>query len=276
MKKLIVLAALFIVLTSLKQKKELTWMAIGDSITYHNNHIGDTKGRVTKGYMDDVVEKLPYIHYANHGYPGWSVKGIADAFDKLGIVKADVYTVFLGTNDWWVNLPTGTFDDYKNNTGSATSYGAYRIIIDKIRALNSSAKIILITPLQRTDYVDANNQFSIIHGQYKPSNSGHMLSEYADVVKTIAKAENLELVDLYYKSGITMQNAVKYKRLKDPQTGEYKNYSYPEYIDKPFDPKTDEYPYPMDAMNFAYDGLHPTDKGHQKIADMLVKIMKKY
>ncbi|MEB0262613.1 MULTISPECIES: hypothetical protein [unclassified Mucilaginibacter] len=39
---------------------------------------------------------------------------------------------------------------------------------------------------------------------------------------------------------------------------------------------TDDYPYPIEAMNMTYDGLHPSDKGHRIIADMLVKIMKKY
>ena len=30
------------------------------------------------------------------------------------------------------------------------------------------------------------------------------------------------------------------------------------------------------TLAWVYDGLHPSDKGHQRIADMLVKIMKKY
>ena len=69
---------------------------------------------------------------------------------------------------------------------------------------------------------------------------------------------------------------LKYKRLKDPQTGDYKNYPYPKFIDIPFNPDTDEYPYPVDAIDMTYDGLHPSDKGFQVIADMLVKILKKY
>jgi lysophospholipase L1-like esterase len=133
----------------------------------------------------------------------------------------------------------------------------------------------LMTPLQRTDYVDINDINSIIYGDYKAKN-GHFLSEYADAVKTIAQKENFKLVDLYYKSGITIKNAVNYKRLRDPATGEYKNYTYPDYINIPFNPKTDDYPYPVEAMNFVYDGLHPSDKGHAIIAKMLVKIMKKY
>ena len=75
---------------------------------------------------------------------------------------------------------------------------------------------------------------------------------------------------------MTLNNLVKYKRLKDPQTGNYKNYPYPDFITIPFNPEGDEYPYPTDAIGMTYDGLHPSDKGYKKIAAMLVKIMKKY
>jgi lysophospholipase L1-like esterase len=276
MKKLLLLCLLFGSLTAFAPQKEKTWMAIGDSITFLNGRPELTKNRITKGYMDRVVEKLPYVKFANKGYPGWTVKAIADNINNLKLEKADFYSVFLGTNDWWINLPIGTFDDYKNATGNATAYGSYRTIVDKIRGLNDQAVIILITPFQRTDYVDINNIHSMIHGDYKPNNSGVMLSAYADAIKDIAKKEHFELVDLYYESGANLKNAVNFKRLRDPKTGEYKNYKYPDYIDIPLNPDKDDYPYPVDAMNWVYDGLHPSDKGHQRIADMLVKIMKKY
>ena len=87
---------------------------------------------------------------------------------------------------------------------------------------------------------------------------------------------NFDVVDLYNKSGMTLKNLVKYKRLKDPQTGVYKNYPYPDFINIQFEPETAEYPYPVDAIDMTYDGLHPSDKGYAIIASMLVKIMKKY
>jgi lysophospholipase L1-like esterase len=75
---------------------------------------------------------------------------------------------------------------------------------------------------------------------------------------------------------MTHENLVKFKRLKSPQTGEYKNYAYPDFIDIPFNPETDEYPYPLESIDMTYDGLHPSDKGYEIIADMLVKVLKKY
>lgn len=275
MKKAALLLLIYGLFTSFASKKELTWTAIGDSITYQDDKPETSKNRITKGYMKRVVEKLPNIHYKNVGYAGWTTRAIAENLNNLGIEKTDFYSVFLGTNDWWTSLPIGNFSDYQNNTGNNTVYGAYRTIINKIRGLNSNAVIVLITPMQRTDFIDINNISTFLYGSYKEKD-GRFLSDYADAIKNIAKAENFKLVDLYYKSGITLKNAVKYHRLRNPVTGEYQNYTSPDYIGVPYNPKTDEYPYPLEAIGMTYDGLHPSNKGHQKIADMLVNIFKKY
>jgi lysophospholipase L1-like esterase len=73
-----------------------------------------------------------------------------------------------------------------------------------------------------------------------------------------------------------VKHLVKFKRLKDPKSGEYRNYRYPHYIDIPFHPGEDQYPYPVKAIDVTYDGLHPSDKGYKIISKMLVKIMKTY
>jgi lysophospholipase L1-like esterase len=255
--------------------KEISWVAIGDSITYLNDHLNETGNRVTKGYLTRVTEQLPNIHYTNQGHNGWTAVRIAGEIEKLGLEKADVYSVFLGTNDWWHGTPLGTLKDYKDNTGDSTTCGAFRTIINKLRALNSAAKIIIIVPMQRGDFVYINNMKNNAWGCYKDKN-GQTLSQFAEAIESIGKYEHFDVVDLYNKSGITLKNLIKYKRLKDPKTGEYKNYPYPDFIGIPFNPGTDEYPYPVDAMGMTFDGLHPSDKGDEIIANMLVKILKKY
>lgn len=264
-----------VVITTSFTKKEITWTAIGDSITYLNEHQDETANRITKGYMTMVTEQLPRIHYINQGHNGWTSGGIAKEIDNLALTKTDVYSVFLGTNDWWAGRPLGTIEDYKNNTGDNTVYGSFRIIINKLHSLNKDAKIILITPMQRLDFVYINDMKNNAWGSYKAKN-GQMLSQFADAVIAIAKYEDIDVVDLYYKSGMSYTNLVNYKRLKDPQTGAYKNYVYPDFIDIPFNPDTDEYPYPLDAGNMTFDGLHPSDKGFGIIANMLIQVMKKY
>lgn len=221
-----------------------------------------------------VAEKLPNIHYINQGHNGWTTVGIAKSIETLGLQKSDVYSVFLGTNDWWSGLPVGKLDDYINNTGVGTTFGAYRIIINKIRSLNADAKIILITPMQRGDFVYVSNGHNNAFGSYKDKN-GQQLSEFAAAVKEIGGYEHLKVIDLYNKKALRLENQVNFKRLKDPKTGTYTNYKYPDFIGIPYNPDTDEYPYPLEASNTTYDGLHPSDKGYEIIADMLAKVLKK-
>lgn len=273
MKKVLFLSLIIVGFLSFKPK-EITWVAIGDSITYLNDHPEQTGNRVTKGYMTRVTEKLPHIKVINQGHNGWTSGGIAEKINELGLVSADVYSVFLGTNDWWRGRPLGKLEDYQNNTGNNTVHGSFRIIIDKLKSLNPNAKIILITPLQRGDFVYIANPKNNAYGSYKAKNDQN-LAQFAEAVVNIAKIENISVIDLFNKSGITQKNMVNFKRLKDPKTGEYNNFKYPDYIDIPFNPETDEYPYPNEAINMTYDGLHPADKGNAVIAKMLVKVMKK-
>src|ERR1700740_3547958 len=101
MKKLVALLSVFCLFTSFTPKPQLSWMAIGDSITFLDGHPDEADNRITKGYMTMVVEKFPYIHFVNHGHSGWTTATMANAIETLHIEKADIYTVFLGTNDWW-------------------------------------------------------------------------------------------------------------------------------------------------------------------------------
>ncbi len=252
--------------------KKITWVAIGDSITYLNNHADETDNRVSKGYMTLVTDKLKNISYINQGHNGWTSKDIADSIDVLDIKKADIYTIFLGTNDWWQGRPIGEISDY---AGNETVSGSFRLIINKLRSLNKNARIILITPLQRVDFVQVGNLYNNAWGSYREKR-GQSLSAFAEVIRKIGKSEHFEVIDLYNDPELKIERLVKFKRLKDPATGRYKNYTYPSFIDVPFNPATDEYPYPVEAMDLTYDGLHPSDKGYEIIANRLIDKLKEY
>ena len=268
MKKYLILTILiFISLASAPRKT--VWVAIGDSITYLNDHTDETGNRMTKGYMTLITEKYPRVEYINQGHNGWTSINIAEKIEAIGLVKADVYTIFLGTNDWWQGKTLGTIADYEQHTGSGTVYGSFQVITAKLKQLNKKTKIILITPLQRGDFVYVNNIKNNAYGSYRTKKEQN-LEQFANAVVEIGKLEKFPVVDLYHDSGITLENMVNFKRLKDPQTGKYENYTYPGYTAVPFDPEKDEYPYPPEASNMTYDGLHPSDKGHEVIAGMLV------
>lgn len=248
--------------------KPMTWVALGDSITYLNDHPDETGNRISKGYLTLVTEKFPEIEAINKGFNGWTAVKIATEFDKLEIPRADVYSVFLGTNDWWGGKSLGTFDDYQNNTGTETVYGAFKVIINNLRSLNPEAKIILITPMQRVDFVYINNYKNNAFGSYREK-GGQDLESFAEAIVSIGNHEGFPVVDLYHQKGMEHADLVKFKRLRDPITGEYRNFRYPDFIDVSFDPEKDEYPYPEKSIAVTYDGLHPSDKGYRMIAKEL-------
>ncbi|MFN8353615.1 MAG: SGNH/GDSL hydrolase family protein [Spirosomataceae bacterium] len=274
MRKTVFLLIAVGVLSSFAPPK-VVWVAIGDSITYLNNHQNETGHRITRGYMTMLTEQLSDIEYVNKGYNGWTAGRIAAHIDSLGLIKADVYSIFLGTNDWWVGRPLGTLDDYKNNTGNNTVYGSFRIIINKLRSLNKAAHIILITPMQRVDFVYMNDTKNNAYGSYKDK-KGQYLEQFANAIKEIGDFEHVDVIDLFHHQALRHKKLVKFKRLKDPQTGLYKNFAYPNFINVPFNPETDDYPYPIESIDMTFDGLHPSDKGYRVITKQLLKPMKKW
>ena len=120
--KRIILFAILILCSMGAGTRKITWVAIGDSITYLNDHPDETGNRLTKGYMTKLTEKFPNVQYINQGHNGWTAVEIAAKIESLGLVKANVYSVFLGTNDWWRGNPIGTLDDYQQQTGTGTLY----------------------------------------------------------------------------------------------------------------------------------------------------------
>jgi lysophospholipase L1-like esterase len=266
--------AIFILTSFVDPHRPLTWVAIGDSITYLNDHPDETGNRLTKGYLTDVVEKLDYIHYLNQGRNGWTTQNFARSIDKLEIPAGDVYTIFLGTNDWWHNHRVGTWADYQNATGDSTIYGCMRVLVDKIRSLNKTAPIILMTPMPRGDFVYINSHTNNAYGSYKEKD-GQTLEQVANAIVDIGRHEGFATVDLYHVKQLAVPHLVHFKRLKDPATGAYRNFPYPEYIGIAFDPGSDEYPYPLEAVDMTYDGLHPSNAGCEVIAKKLIKALKK-
>jgi lysophospholipase L1-like esterase len=252
-----------------KPTKEITWTAIGDSFTYLNDHLNESQDRVTKGWITRTTELIPGLKYTNQGHNYWTTVEIADHIDQFNLQPADVYTIFLGTNDWMLGVPLGTLADYTNSTGTGTLNGAYRVIVNKLRSLNPNAHIILFTPMQRGDFVYILNPRINCSGSYKDM-KGQSLESFADAMRNIADKENFTVVDLYHEPRLALNFAVKFKYLRDPKTNQYKEYPYPEYTNISFK-ETDEYPYPVRAMDTTYDGVHPSDKGSAIVAELVAK-----
>lgn len=76
----------FTIMTSFQEQKK-SWAAIGESITYLNDHQKETGNRITKGYMSMVTDKLKEYQFVNHGYNGWTIIKIAEEIEKLGLKR---------------------------------------------------------------------------------------------------------------------------------------------------------------------------------------------
>ena len=114
-----------------------------------------------------------------------------------------------------------------------------------------------------------------MHGARLKEKNGQLLSQFADAVSLIGKLEKFEVINLYQNKELSLENLVHFERLKDPKNRRIQNYKYPEFVDIPFNAETDEYPYPAEAINLTYDGLHPSDKGNEIIAKSFIKILRK-
>lgn len=273
MKKWSLLVLFTFLVVGFTPPNKVKWVAIGDSITYLNDHLEQTGHRVTKGYLTRVVEKMPQLKFQNKGYNGWTVIKIADNIEKIEIEKAEVYSLFLGTNDWWAGNSLGSLEDYKNNSGTKTVFGAYRVITDKLKLLNPNAKVLLITPMKRMDFVYLANFKNNAYGSYKAKN-GKTLEDFNNAILQIAGYEKMEVIDLFNHKKLDYRDLVKYNYSLDKASGKYLKVKYPKNKNLSFNPETDQYPYPIDAILMTFDGLHPSDAGNTTIAKEIVKKFK--
>lgn len=181
-----------------KDLSNMTWCSLGTSITWYNNH----QNGFEKGYQGWLMDKIILKSLINKGVNGGTLLGLAESLDN--IVSADIYTIEHGVNDWGRKSVVGTIDDYINNTGASTFYGAYRIIIDAIYAKNSKAVIILCTPRKSRGF-----------NGYLPSScngelDGIKLKDYTDAVMEVARYEGLPVCDWFNRCGVNDHNLALY------------------------------------------------------------------
>ena len=168
-----------------------TWCSLGTSISWYNNNVAASGGRFSRGYQDRVRDVLVFDGFVNPAING----GVIASQAAAAVPKADWYTVEHGVNDWGHTVKVGTIEDYRGNAKNGTFYESYRILVDKIRAANPAAKVILCTPRKAYGF-----------GTYLPKSSsepkgGIYLGEYADAVRAIAAEEGFPVADFYANCG---------------------------------------------------------------------------
>ena len=205
----------------------LRWLSLGTSITWYNSHAG---GKFEKGYQSWLMEQIKFDAFENRGISGACLNS------TLGCIQdADLYTIEHGINDWGNRVPPGSMKDYENNTGNGTFAATYRKVIDKLRATNPKAKIILCTPRKGYGFGGYLPDRCDARQTERDGKPGYFLKDYADLVLAIAEKENLPVADFYATCG---------------EQDELADLS----IDK---------------------ALHPNDAGYKRMANILAKTMLK-
>lgn len=249
-----------------KNNRKFRWCAIGDSFTYLNDHLDETGYRVTEGYLSRTCRKLSCLSVINLGKNG---SATPDWLEER-FPEADLYTVLLGTNDWHRGVPLGTCEDFDRKK-EGTILGNLGIILEHIRQAGPKAKILVMNPVERGDFVYILDPLNHAHGSYAPD-QGQWLSDIAEGIRSACERAQIPVLDLHSLSGFAPETAVRFKRVKTEE--EYQELPYPAYVDVPVDYEKDDYPYPPEAADYTYDGLHPSDKGNEIIASLLAEKIK--
>jgi len=175
---------------------------IGDSITDFCDSPA-SNGEQYIGYDYFINQKLNFKNIFNEGYSGIQL-GQSGGFANTkvaGLPVADDYTIYLGTNDFAYGTQTilGDFDDYLNDTGVNTFYGALRVLLDGIYVKNPYAKIILFTPTFR-NYGGFNSWDTV-------NSNGNTMLDFVNAILLVGQQAALPVVDLYAKSSINGYNS---------------------------------------------------------------------
>jgi lysophospholipase L1-like esterase len=245
------------------------WVAVGDSFTYLNDHLDETKFRVKKGYLTRTLEHL-YADGIDLDLINIGINGSCTTlWTGVNMPHADLYTILLGTNDWYNCIPSGdlkSFDEKDPNT----TLGSLGILIARMKKTSPDARIIVMNPVERGDFVYILDAANNAPNSTRPLN-GIYLHDLAALILNAAERAGTDTLDLNRLSGFTTANAVKFKHVR--VGSEYRDLPWPEYDGVPFDPLRDEYPYPPEAADMTYDGLHPSDRGCEIIAGLLATKM---
>lgn len=214
---------------------------LGDSITEGVN--------TEKTYHEFLKEIVGFSECVNLGKDGATLAYRSDKtnniVDQLSGIPSDVDIIFIfaGTNDWGTSRVLGEWYEYSGTAGKSkraynsdktTTKGALIYIAKYLYQNFPNAQFVLMTPIHRDYYQYSASTFETNYNGY-----GY-IEDYTEAVKDCGQMFSIPVIDLRTLSGLY-------------PTDDYNAYMY-------FTPNTDR--------------LHPTAKGHEKIAKVISEQLK--
>jgi lysophospholipase L1-like esterase len=156
-----------------------TALFFGDSLTEQNYHY-------TKGYHQWAKEILGLASCKNYGVSGYKV---SDVYNKVNAVddSADIVFVMCGVNDQNFSVPLGAMGD----TTTGTTYGALKLLCEKLKEKHPTSIIVFITPAYQTKY---------------PHSSGVTSYEVSKAIREVCEKYAIPVYDNFALSGIYNTN----------------------------------------------------------------------
>lgn len=163
--------------------KGKVWNVIGDSITF------GTGSKVGNRYYDLIDSEKQFATKNIYGYFGWSIAKTNNGtvYDKRTEweLSADLYTIFLGTNDYLHGSEIGTITDSTTDT----LMGGLNLMLTYIMTNSPTAKIGVITPAKsicagNTSFLEENSK-------------GNTLVNYCNAIEEVCAKFGVPCYNLY-------------------------------------------------------------------------------
>lgn len=202
---------------------------LGDSIT-----AGDGgEGSMIDSYVPRMGKFLGTIP-TNKGVCGSTVTKASDRSDSFverisDIKNQDVVTIFGGTNDFFLSRELGKFNDNPENP--TTFYAALKYLILHLSEQNPMAKFLIMTPTRSSK--DGWAKYDA-DGNLIKNKAGYTVDDYCNAIRKVAEYYSIPVLDL--------QKGGNYNPCIPSQKGH-------------------------DALSA--DGLHPTAKGYDRLAQTI-------
>lgn len=186
------------------------WWYDGKELSYSPSAEDVIDGEIARGYQSRILEQFKFKGRSQCAVSGLSLGGLSKDDEGSMMVAynttkygmkfqgelGDIWTLDSITNDFSRSIPIGSIDDYKNNTGITTYYGALRAFKEKALELSGENVIVVVSNACRRNTAGGTSE--------SENKVGHSLLDYEKAVMRVVKLnpDNWYFVD-QYRCGVT-------------------------------------------------------------------------